>query len=133
MIYPLATGDQVQYRPPSGSTLHWMHPKDFLSRCPPLKLYDDPRESDYIKSLVEHIEHQMPLDGLELHPVELNGSGHEGRHRATAALIAGCSLVPVFIIEKMEDWKEEECWDACKGEKCSLRKSYPECLIKGGK
>jgi hypothetical protein len=96
--YPLATGDAVHYAAPFGFTQVWMTPDWFLLHTPPLYLPDE--ESDhYIQHFVERIRQGLPLD-----PPWWSLDDHDGRHRATAAKIAGVTRLPVMVPEELIDW-----------------------------
>lgn len=91
VAFPLATSETMHYAPPHGFVLVWIAPERFLEVAPPLRLPDE--ESDgYIKCFVEHIREGWPLDAPWL-----SLEDHDGRHRATAAKLAGVKRLPVYM------------------------------------
>lgn len=101
--YPLADNETMHYAPPTGFVLAYVEPQWFLDACPSLRIAD-PEEDRYIMAFVEHIRDGLPLDA----PVLSFGGEHDGRHRATAAKIAGVEKLPVYLEPEIYDfffWK----------------------------
>lgn len=96
--YPEADRTSVHYSPPSGFTRVYMTPERFLCLTPSLCL-PDPESDGYIQHFVERIQQGLPLD-----PPEWALDHHDGRHRATAALTAGVTALPVMVKEDLVDW-----------------------------
>jgi hypothetical protein len=99
--YPLATGSQVHYSPPKWFVLVHTTPERFLSLCPPLRIQNE-EEDQYICALAQHIRDGFPLDAPEL-----SFEDHDGRHRATAARIAGVRSLPVYVHPKLEEFVDD--------------------------
>lgn len=99
--YPEATGDKRHYAPPHGWVRVFMPPARFLQLAPPLGLVDE-EEDQYIRALSDQIVIGWPLD-----PPEWSLDHHDGRHRATAAKIAGVKALPVMVPEAIKEWLDE--------------------------
>lgn len=98
--YPLATSETMHYAPPTGFVLVYVTPERFLELCPPLRI-EEPEENRYIAALAEMIRDGFPLDAPTL-----SLEDHDGRHRATAAKIAGVVALPVYVEPALEEYMQ---------------------------
>lgn len=90
--YPEAVGADIHFAPPHGYVRIYLKPGKFLEYCPPLYIVDI-EEDSYIRTLADHI-----IDGYPLDPPELGFHRyHDGRHRASAAMVAGVEWIPVQV------------------------------------
>lgn len=96
--YPEADRATVHYSPPGGFIRVYMAPDWFLEHTPRLGL-PDPESDGYIQHFVERIQQGLPLD-----PPVWGLDHHDGRHRMTAAKIAGVAVVPVFVEPEIAEW-----------------------------
>ena len=93
--YPVSDDSNYHYRPFYGSVLMWMTPQHFISLAPSGGPVSEWENDPYVDALAQHIIDQFPLDALELGG-DIQG-GHDGRHRAWAAVKAGVTRVPVYV------------------------------------
>ena len=112
--YPEAMGKDVDsYRGESGwkGKIVKMSPQKFLSLAAPLPERLVNHKS--IENLLDRYEKQLPVDPLVLQvDMETNKViGHEGRHRALAAIRKGITVVPVLIFTGSY-FKRVPNWDA---------------------
>lgn len=89
--YVEACGNHMHYAPPYDYKRVYLRPATFLEYCPPLCILDI-EEDLYIKTLAAQI-----IDGQPLDPPELGFRHHDGRHRASAAVVAGVEWIPVRV------------------------------------
>lgn len=99
--------------------LIFMSPKQFLEKCPTTNIFDSNEErkyknayvtplndgynktkvETYIKKLKSGEQIDVPHLDYRKNPFLKNWAGHDGRHRAKAALILGIKKIPVIILE----------------------------------
>jgi hypothetical protein len=81
----------------------WMDPKVFLKQAPSMGGGYDPEKDEMVQHWAEWLRDGRPLDGLELG----GDSGHDGRHRAWGAILAGVDRVPVYVEPDMAEFYVE--------------------------
>lgn len=93
VVYPVSDASNYHYSPFGGSVLMWMTPQHFIDLAPSGGPAEEWEKDPYVHKLAQHI-----LDGFPLDAPELGGdNGHDGRHRAHAAKIAGVKKLPVYV------------------------------------
>jgi hypothetical protein len=95
-------GDQRYHHHRIGddAVMVWMDPKVFLKQAPSMGSGYDPHKDEMVQHWAEWLRAGRPLDGLELG----GENGHDGRHRAWGAILAGVDLVPVYVEPDMAEF-----------------------------
>jgi len=98
-------GDQRHHHHRVGddAVMVWMDPRVFLKQAPGMGPGYDPEQDEMVQHWAEWLRDGRPLDGLELG----GDSGHDGRHRAWGAILAGVAKVPVYVEPDMAEFYVE--------------------------
>lgn len=98
-------GDQRHHHHRVGddAVMVWMDPRVFLKQAPSMGGGYDPEKDEMVQHWAEWLRDGRPLDGLELG----GEMGHDGRHRAWGAILAGVDRVPVYVEPDMAEFYVE--------------------------